>query len=82
MLGVEIDQHHTWKSKTEIFCEEVTSGIFASRNLKPFVDSDTLLSVYNSVVRLILFITLQFGTFLEKHSLNGYKSSRADQLES
>ena len=51
MLGVEIDQHLTWKSNTENICKKVTSGIFALRSLKPFVDKDTLLSVYNSVVR-------------------------------
>ena len=51
MLGVEIGQHLTWKSNTENICKKVTSGIFALRSLKPFVDKDTLLSVYNSVVR-------------------------------
>ena len=51
MLGVEIDQHLTWKSNTENICEKVNSGIFALRRLKPFVDNYTLLYVYNSVVR-------------------------------
>ena len=51
MLGVEIDQHLTWKSNTETICKKVNSGIFALRSLKPFVDKDTLLSVCNSVVR-------------------------------
>ena len=30
---------------------KVISGIFALRRLKPFVEKDTLLSVYNSIVR-------------------------------
>ena len=51
MLGVEIDQHLTWKSNNENICKKVNSGIFALRSLKPLVDKDTLLSVYNSVVR-------------------------------
>ena len=49
MLGVEIDQHLTWKSNTENICKKANSGIFALRSLKPFFDKDTLLSVYNSV---------------------------------
>ena len=51
MLGVEIDQHLTWKSNSETISKKVNSGIFALRSLKPFVDKDTLLSVCNSVVR-------------------------------
>ena len=51
MLGVEIDQHLTWKSNTENICKKVNSGIFSLGSLKLFVDKDTLLSVYNSVVR-------------------------------
>ena len=51
MLGVEIDQHLTWKSNAENICKKVNSGIFALRRLKPFVDNDTILYVYNSVVR-------------------------------
>ena len=82
MLGVEIDQHLTWKSNTEVICKKVTSGIFVFRRLKQCVDNDTLLSVYNSVVRRYFNIALKFGTCLEKLSPNGYKSSKTDQLGS
>ena len=51
MLGVKIDQHLTWKSNTEIICKKVTFRNFCSSTFKRFVDKDTLLSVYNSVVR-------------------------------
>ena len=51
MLRVKIDQDLTWKSNTENICKKVNSGIFALRSLKPLVDKDSLLSVYNSIVR-------------------------------
>ena len=50
-LGVTIDQHLSWKSNTENICRKITSGISALRRLKDFVDRQTLLSVYNAIVR-------------------------------
>ena len=50
-LGVTVDQHLSWKSNTENICRKITSGISALRRLKDFVDRQTLLSVYNAIVR-------------------------------
>ena len=50
-LGVVVDQHLSWKSNTGYICKRITSGIFALRRIREFVDRDTLLSVYNSLVR-------------------------------
>ena len=50
-LGVKIDQHLSWKSNTENICNKITSGISALRRLKDFVDRQTLISVYNAIVR-------------------------------
>jgi hypothetical protein len=50
-LGVTVDQHLSWKSNTENICKKITSGISALRRLKDFVDRQTLLSVYNAIVR-------------------------------
>ena len=50
-LGVTVDQHLSWKSNTENICRKITSGISALRRLKDFVDKQTLLSVYNAIVR-------------------------------
>ena len=50
-LGVTGDQHLSWKSITENICRKITSGISALRRLKDFVDRQTLLSVYNAIVR-------------------------------
>ena len=50
-LGVTIDQHLSWKSNTENICKKVTAGISAIRRIKPFVDQDTLILIYNTIVR-------------------------------
>ena len=50
-LGVTIDQHLSWKTNTENICKKITSGISALRRLKEFADKQTLLSVYNAIVR-------------------------------
>ena len=50
-LGVTIDQHLSWKNNTENICKKVTAGISAIRRIKPFVDQDTLILIYNAIVR-------------------------------
>ena len=50
-LGVTIDQHLSWKRNTDKICKKVTAGISAIRRIKPFVDQDTLVLVYNAIVR-------------------------------
>ena len=50
-LGVTIDKHLSWKSNTEKICKKVTAGISAIRRIKPFVDQDTLVLIYNAIVR-------------------------------
>ena len=50
-LGVTMDQHLSWKSNTENICKKVTAGISAIRRIKPFVDQDTLILIYNTIVR-------------------------------
>ena len=50
-LGVTIDQHLSWKSNTDTICKKITAGISAIRHVKPFVDKDTLISIYNGIVR-------------------------------
>jgi hypothetical protein len=50
-LGVTIDQHLSWKRNTENICKKVTAGISAIRRIKPFVDHDTLILIYNTIVR-------------------------------
>ena len=46
-----VDQHLSRKNNTENICKKITSGISALRQIKEFVEKDTLVSVYNSIVR-------------------------------
>ena len=50
-LGVIVDQHLSWKSNSENICKKITAGISAIRRVKPLVDKDTLISIYNAIVR-------------------------------
>ena len=50
-LGVNVDQHLSWKSNTEKLCKKISSGIGAIRRLTEYVDQDSLLSVYNAIVQ-------------------------------
>ena len=50
-LGVTVDQHLSWKSNTDNICKKITAGISALRRLKEFTDRQTLISVYNAIVR-------------------------------
>ena len=50
-LGVNVDQHLTWKNNTEKICKKVSSGIGAIRRLKEYVETDSLLAVYNALVQ-------------------------------
>ena len=50
-LGVTIDQHLSWKSNTENICKKICSGISVIRRVKPHVNKETLISVYNALGR-------------------------------
>ena len=50
-LGVIVDQHLSWKSNSENICKKITAGISDIRRVKPLVDKDTLISIYNAIVR-------------------------------
>ena len=50
-LGVTIDQHLSWKSNTENIGKKICSGISAIRQVKPYVSKETLISIYNALVR-------------------------------
>ena len=50
-LGVKIDQHLSWKGNTDEIRKKVSAGISAIRRIKPFVDQETLILIYNAIVR-------------------------------
>ena len=50
-LGILIDQHLSWNNNTKNICKKVTAGISALRRVKPFVNKETLISIYNAIIR-------------------------------
>ena len=50
-LGILIDQHLSWNSNTKNICKKVTAGIAALRSVKPFVNKETLISIYDAITR-------------------------------
>ena len=43
--------HLFWKSNTKNICKKICSGISAIRPVKPHVNKETFISVYNALVR-------------------------------
>ena len=50
-LGILIDQHLSWNNNTKNICKKVTAGISALRRVKPFVNKETLISIYTAIIR-------------------------------
>ena len=50
-LGILIDQHLSWNNNTNNICKKVTAGISALRRVKPFVNKETLISIYTAIIR-------------------------------
>ena len=81
-LGVTIDQHLSWKSNTENICKKVTAGISAIRRIKPFVDQDTLILIYNTIVRPYrLTPVVKYGMYLVKLNQNDCKNCKIERQE-
>jgi hypothetical protein len=51
LLGVEIDEKLSWNKHVENVAKMATSGIGAIRRIRDFVDRETLISIYNALVR-------------------------------
>ena len=49
-LGILIDQHLSWNNNTKNICKKVTAGISALRRVKPFVNKETLISIYIAII--------------------------------
>ena len=49
--SVKIDQHLSWKGNTDEIRKKASEGISAVRRIKPFVDQETLILIYNAIVR-------------------------------
>ena len=81
-LGVKIDQNMSWKGNTDEICDKVTAGISAICRIQPFADQDTLILIYNAIVRLrTSTITLKYGIYSVKLNQNDYKNYKIEQLK-
>jgi hypothetical protein len=77
-LGVTINRHLSWKSNTENICRKVTAGI---RRIKPFVDQDTLILIYNTIVCPYLTTAVKYGMYLAKLNQNDCKNCKIERQE-
>jgi hypothetical protein len=50
-LGVTVDENLCWKSNTDSICKKISSGIYALKRIKEYVDKKTLVSVYNAIIQ-------------------------------
>ena len=47
---VILDKNLSWKSNTDAICKKISSGIYALKRMRDFVDRKTLISVYNAII--------------------------------
>ncbi len=51
LLGVQIDEKLSWNKHVESVARKVTSGVGALKRIRDFADRETLISIYNALVR-------------------------------
>ena len=49
-LGVTLDENPSWKSNTDALCKKISSGIYALKHIKEYVDKEILLAEYNPII--------------------------------
>ena len=50
-LGVILDENLSWKSNTDALCKKISSGIYALKHIKEYVDKEILLAVENAIIQ-------------------------------
>ena len=51
VLGVQKDEHLSWNQHIEYIANKTSSGIEAIRKLRTFIDTSTLVLVYNALIQ-------------------------------
>ena len=51
VLAVQIDEHLSWNQNIEYIANKISSGIGAIRKLRTFIDTSTLVLVYNALIQ-------------------------------
>ena len=74
----------SWKQHIEYIANKISSGIGAIRKLRTFIDTSTLVLVYNALIQPYFDYCCEvwpFGTQLEKVSVKDYKNCRIERQE-
>ena len=50
-FGVVVDENLTWFEHVELISKKVTSGLDVIKRVCPYVPTDTLITMYNSIVK-------------------------------
>ena len=50
-LGVTVDENLCWKNNTDTICKKISSGLYALKVIKEYIDHKTLISVYNAIIQ-------------------------------
>ena len=50
-LGVEIDENLSWEKHIDKICKKASAGIGAIKRAKPYVDTNTLQTIYKALVQ-------------------------------
>ena len=45
------DENLSWKSDTDALCKKISSGIYALKHIKEYVDKEILSAVYNAIIQ-------------------------------
>jgi hypothetical protein len=67
-----LDENLCWKSNTDAICKKISSGIFALKHIKEFVDQKTLISVYSAIIQPYYRILLWSLECIRRHSINTF----------
>ena len=51
MLGVQLDEYLKWNQHIEYIVKKISSGIAVIRKLREFIDTSTLVLVYNALIQ-------------------------------
>ncbi len=51
VLGVQLDEHLKWTQRIEYIVNKISSGVAVIRKLREFIDTSTLVLVYNALIQ-------------------------------
>ena len=76
VLAVQIDEHLSWNQNIEYIANKISSGIGAIRKLRTFIDTSTLVLVYNALIQPYFDHCCEVWHTLGKVSVKDYKNCK------